>query len=95
MDDKERPLDSARIASIVSGTPASCLSLAIGIDAAQQDVIFEETLTVDRPVSGSNPKFEEVVAAMAGALDAACEQVATRVATALAAERPAGGSSTP
>lgn len=51
-------------------------------------VIFEDTLTVDRPVAGENPKIEDVVAAMAVALDAAAEQVALKVENALATRRP-------
>ncbi len=42
-------------------------------------VVFEDTITVDRPVSAAKPKIEDVVAAMAAALDAAAEQVAVRV----------------
>jgi len=42
-------------------------------------VVLEETITVDRPVAGDKPRIEEVVAAMAQALDAASEQVAVRV----------------
>jgi len=48
-------------------------------------VLFEDTITVDRPVNGTKPKIEDVVAAMAEALDVAAEQVADRVATSLAA----------
>jgi cholesterol transport system auxiliary component len=49
-------------------------------------IIFEETLTIDRVAVASNgkPKVEDVVAAMAEALDAAAEQVAMRVEKALA-----------
>lgn len=50
-------------------------------------VIFENTLTVDRPVAGEKPKIEDVVAAMATALDSASEQVAQRVEKALIARR--------
>lgn len=50
-------------------------------------VIFENTLTVDRPVAGEKPKIEDVVAAMAIALDSASEQVALRVEKALVARR--------
>ena len=49
-------------------------------------VIFEDTLTIDRPVTGENPTIEDVVAAMAIALDAASEQVALRVQQSLAAK---------
>ena len=52
-------------------------------------VILEDTLTVDRPVTGDKPKIEDVVAAMAAALDAAAEQVATAVRGALVAKRSA------
>lgn len=49
-------------------------------------ILFEETLTIDRLVAPSTgkPKVEDVVAAMAEALDVASEQVAARVAKALA-----------
>jgi ABC-type uncharacterized transport system auxiliary subunit len=50
-----------------------------------QDVLVEETLTVDRPVAARQPRIEDFVAAMAAALDDAAEQVAQRVAQALAA----------
>jgi hypothetical protein len=46
-------------------------------------------LTVDRPVPGEKPKIEDVVAAMAGALDSAAEQIATKAQTALLARRAA------
>jgi cholesterol transport system auxiliary component len=52
-------------------------------------VLWEETLTVDRPVPGEKPKIEDVVAAMAGALDGAAEQIATKAQTALLARRAA------
>ncbi len=52
-------------------------------------VIFEDTLTIDRPVAGENPKIEDVIAAMATALDAAADQVTLRVQNALAARRSA------
>lgn len=52
-------------------------------------VIFEDTLTVDRPVAGDKPKIEDVVAAMAAALDASAEQVTLKVRNALAAKRSA------
>ena len=39
------------------------------------DMIAEETLTVDRPVAGGkNAKFEDVVVAMASALEGACDE---------------------
>ena len=50
-------------------------------------VLFEDTLTIDRPVTGEKPTIEDVVAAMAMALDAASEQVATRVQQSLLAKR--------
>lgn len=50
-------------------------------------VILETTLTVDRPIAGEHPKIEDVVAAMAVALDAAAEQVALEVEKALVARR--------
>ncbi len=52
-------------------------------------VILEDTLTVERPVAGDKPKIEDVIAAMAIALDAACDQVSLRVESALASKRPA------
>ncbi|MBI5534121.1 MAG: membrane integrity-associated transporter subunit PqiC [Deltaproteobacteria bacterium] len=51
-------------------------------------VVFEDTMTIERPVVGALPKIEDVVAAMATALDAATEQVSLKVQTALAARRP-------
>jgi cholesterol transport system auxiliary component len=55
-----------------------------------RDVLFEETLTVDRPVNGAKPKFEDVIAAMADALDGACEQISDHVGKAVAAARASG-----
>ena len=52
-------------------------------------VIWEDTLTVERPVSGDKPKIEDVVAAMAAALDGAAEQVSEKVQSALLAKRAA------
>ena len=52
-------------------------------------VIFEDTLTTDRPVPGEKPQIQDVIAAMAIALDAAADQVTLRVATALAVRRSA------
>jgi cholesterol transport system auxiliary component len=57
----------------------------------ESGVLFEDTLTVERPVSGDKPKIEDVVATMAIALDAACEQVTQRVEGALAARRSLAG----
>jgi len=54
-------------------------------------VLFEETLTVDRAVVGDNPGIEEVVAAMAAALEAAAGQVTLKVQRALAERRSAVG----
>ncbi len=51
-------------------------------------VIFEDTLTLDRPVLGDNPKIEGVIAAMSAALDAAAAQVALKVQSALVARLP-------
>jgi cholesterol transport system auxiliary component len=48
-------------------------------------VILEDTLTIDQAVPGAKPKFEEVIAAMAMALDAASEQVTRKVETTLLA----------
>jgi len=50
-------------------------------------VLWEDTLTVDRPVTVAKPKIEDVVAAMAGALDAAADQVTLKVQSALVARR--------
>ena len=47
-------------------------------------VIFEDTLTIDCPVAGQKPKIEDVIAAMATALDTAADQVALKVQKALA-----------
>jgi ABC-type uncharacterized transport system auxiliary subunit len=58
-----------------------------------QDVLVEETLTVDRPVAARQPRIEDFVAAMAAALDDAAEQVAQRVAQALAAPASHGTNS--
>jgi hypothetical protein len=52
-------------------------------------VLWEDTLTVDRPVSADKPKIEDVVGAMAIALDAASEQLAAKVQAALVARRAA------
>jgi cholesterol transport system auxiliary component len=56
-------------------------------------VVFEDTITVDRLVTAADPKIEDVVAAMAGALDIAAEQVATRVGSELGKRR--AGHTTP
>lgn len=50
-------------------------------------VLWEDTLTVDRPVSVEKPKIEDVVAAMASALETAAEQVTMKVQAALVARR--------
>lgn len=55
-------------------------------------VLFENTLTIDRPVTGEKPTIEDVVAAMAMALDAASEQVALRVQQSLATKQRASSS---
>ena len=55
-------------------------------------VVYEDTFTVEKAVAGDKPKIEDVVAAMASALDMAAEQVATRTGSELAkhrAEKPA------
>jgi cholesterol transport system auxiliary component len=57
-------------------------------------VIWEDTLTVDRPVPGDKPKIEDVVAAMASALDAAAQAVTEKVQAALLAKRNAAGNAT-
>ena len=46
-------------------------------------VVFEDTITVDRPVPGGAPKIEDVVAAMATALELASEQAANRIGSEL------------
>jgi cholesterol transport system auxiliary component len=56
-------------------------------------VVYEDTFAVDKPVGGDKPKIEDVVAAMASALEAVAEQVATRTGRELAnhrAKRAAG-----
>jgi cholesterol transport system auxiliary component len=58
-------------------------------------VLWEDTLTVDRAVSVEKPKIEDVVAAMAGALDAAAEQVTLKVQSALVARRASAAAATP
>jgi cholesterol transport system auxiliary component len=52
-------------------------------------VVFEDTITVDRPAPADKPKIEDVVAAMTVALDIASEQVAARVGTELGRRRAA------
>jgi cholesterol transport system auxiliary component len=52
-------------------------------------VLFDDTITVDRAASADKPKIEDVVAAMAVALDIASEQVAARVGAALGKHRAA------
>lgn len=47
-------------------------------------VIFEETLTIDAPVTGEAPKIEDVIAAMATALDRASDELAGKVYKVLA-----------
>lgn len=51
-------------------------------------VLLEDTLTVDHAVPGEKPKFEDVIAAMAMALDSASEQVTRKVEAALLARAP-------
>jgi cholesterol transport system auxiliary component len=46
-------------------------------------VIFEDTLTFDRRVAGDEPMIEDVIPAMASALEAASEEVSSRVRKAL------------
>jgi cholesterol transport system auxiliary component len=55
---------------------------------ADDGVLWEDTITVDRPVSVEKPKIEDVVAAMASALDEASEHVALTVQSLLARHRP-------
>jgi len=50
-------------------------------------VIFEDTLTIDRPVLGEKPQIEAVIAAMATALDATADEVSRRVQKALASRQ--------
>jgi ABC-type uncharacterized transport system auxiliary subunit len=47
------------------------------------EVLLEQTLTIDQPVSGKKPQIEAVVSAMATALEATALQVVTRVERAL------------
>jgi cholesterol transport system auxiliary component len=51
-----------------------------------REVILDETLTIDRIVTDASgtPRFEDFVAAMAQALDAAVDQVASRIASTIA-----------
>ncbi len=53
----------------------------------ERGVMYEETVTVDRPALASRPKIEDVVAAMAEALDAAADAVTVKVQAALVARR--------
>ena len=52
-------------------------------------VVYEDTFTVEKPVAGDKPKIEDVVAAMASALDVAAQQVATRTGAELVKHRAA------
>ena len=53
-----------------------------------RDVLHEQTLTIERAVTGGkDAKFEAVVMAMASALEAACEEVAEHVAAAVASAK--------
>jgi cholesterol transport system auxiliary component len=61
------------------------LNVILGAD---DGVLWEDTITVDRPVSVEKPKIEDVVAAMASALDEASEDVAVTVQSLLARRRP-------
>ncbi len=61
----------------------------------ESGVLWEDTLTVDRPVTVEKPKIEDVVAAMAGALDAAAEQVTLKVQSALVARRASAAAAVP
>ena len=58
-------------------------------------VVYEETVTIERPVAGAKPSIEDVVAAMAVALDAAADQVAMKVQRSLAARRTAAPAAVP
>ncbi len=58
-------------------------------------VIYEETVTVDRPVAGSKPKIEDVVAAMASALEAAADEITVKAQKALVAKRAAAPAAAP
>jgi cholesterol transport system auxiliary component len=51
--------------------------------------LFEDTLTVERPVASGTGAIEDMVAAMAAALDAATEQLTAKVESALMARRAA------
>jgi cholesterol transport system auxiliary component len=62
---------------------------------ADDGVIWEDTITVDRPVSADKPEIEDVVGAMAIALDAASEEVTNKVQSALAQYRAAHASGSP
>lgn len=58
--------------------------IALRIAVSRKRVLFENTVEINEPVSG--PRFEDVVAAMARALDEAAGEVARRISTALAKE---------
>lgn len=55
--------------------------------SADDGVIWEETITIDRPVAVERPQIEDVVGAMAGALEEASEQVTQQVQWALVRRR--------
>jgi cholesterol transport system auxiliary component len=58
-----------------------------GVLSADDAVLWQETITVDHPVIAESPKIEDVVGAMATALDEASETVTRKVEFALAQRR--------
>ena len=55
--------------------------------SASEGVIWEDTITIDHPVSTEKPKIEDVVGAMASALQEAAERVAEGAQSALVRHR--------
>lgn len=78
--------DDVRLAS----SRAARVQLKV-ILSADEGVLWEDTVTVDREVAAKKPKIEDVVGAMAGALDEASELVTQRVQAALAQRSAASG----
>lgn len=64
----------------------ACLRVILYED---KGVLFEDTLTVDRPVAGGRPKIESIIEALATALDDAVDQVTVKVQQALNLRRSA------
>jgi cholesterol transport system auxiliary component len=62
---------------------------------SEDSVLFEDTLTIQRPVAGDAPGIEGVVGAMSFALEAAADQVALMVQKSLAAKGAATATASP